>query len=360
MVDSLHRSHSTTRHTGHHHPRSRPGRVKGRKWQLEDVHHHLQYAVDIEMWTIPYYLTVMYSIKDPSEPAFRLIQSVVNQEMLHAQLAANVYNSFQPKEQHQQAPPLHIGPFNYTKEGGVPHLNFALDEEAVDKYGDQDARLGGLDLIRLGTMCLIELPESSPPSVDPSEVEYATIGDFYDALRVGMGQHPHHVHGNHNQVDYFKNFYRNLSHTTVTQDGSVGLDQALKLIDVITEQGEGRTNTNEGIPAEYQNTADGYNTSSSHFQKFNAIRDAFLSGREPATYSIDSNQKDTQPRQALALNFAKLLGSIQDLFNGGSDDGLFGVHMHTVGANILSCWRRGIVPEVSGIVPQSSSTGSMA
>ncbi len=349
MVDSLHESLSATRHAGHHHPRSRPGRVRGRRWHLEDVHHHLQYAVDIEMWTIPYYLSVMYSIKEFDEPAFRLIQSVVNQEMLHAQLAANVYNSFQPTEQ------LHIGPFEYVQvgqHGGVPHLDFDMDPDAMRKYGPPDARLGGLDLVRLGTMCLIELPESSPPPVDPNEEAYSTIGDFYEALRFGMRQHADAVRGNRNQVDYFKNFYRHLRYTTVTEDGPDGLDQALNLVEVITEQGEGRTNTNGEIPAEYRNTADGYNTSSSHFQKFNSIRDAFLSGRAPDTYPADPNKKDTEPQLVLADNFAKLLASIQRLFN-GSPDHDFGVLMPTVGANILSCW-------LKGVVPQYAPSGSMA
>jgi hypothetical protein len=350
MVDTSNTAQSTVRPAGHHH-HSRPKRVRHRRWHLADVHQHLQFAVAIEMWTIPYYLTVMYSIKDLGAPAFRLIQSVVNQEMLHAQLAANVYNSFQP------TPPLPIGPFTYAKEVGVPHLDFDLDSGAVDKYGKPDASLGGLDLTRIGTMCLIELPESSPPSPDPSEEHYATIGDFYDALKIGMGQHADAVIGHHNQVDYFKNFYRNLSHTTITQNGPDGLSQALELVQVITEQGEGRTHTIEEIPVEYRNTADGYDTSSSHFRKFNAIRDALLAGRAPATYPVDPHPTDTQPQQALKLNFAKLLGSIQELFNGGPA-GDFGVLMHTVGANILSCWRRGIVPQLSGIAPQSSLTGS--
>ena len=69
-------------------PLARPKPVG--RWTLADVHDHLEYAVNLEIWTIPYYLAVQYSIKDTGHPAFRLIRSVAHQEMLHAQLAANL------------------------------------------------------------------------------------------------------------------------------------------------------------------------------------------------------------------------------------------------------------------------------
>lgn len=322
------------------------------QWSLKDVHAHLEYAVNLEMWTIPYYLTAMYSIQDRSDSAFRLVQSVVRQEMLHAELAANAYNSFRP------ARDVRIGPFHYTKEGGVPHLNFASDLEAVHKYGEPNACLGGLDLPRIGTMCLIELPESHPPDPDPARQEYATIGDFYTALRSGMWQHVDEVRGNRRQLDYFGNFYRNLSDTTVTEDGQEGLNQALQLIDVITEQGEGSTNTDEHIPPAFQNTADGYDASSSHFLKFNTVRDDLLNGRPVGIYPADPDKEGTEPQRVLVENFAQLTSSIQGLFNGSqqhraSEPGLngrsFGALMSTVGANVLTCWRQGVVPRFSDI-----------
>lgn len=319
-------------------PRPRPVR----RWTPADVRVHLEYAVNLEIWTIPYYLTAMYAIKDPSQPAFRLIQSVVNQEMLHAQLAANVYNAFQPSER------LRIGPFHYTLEGGVPHLDFALDPAAVARYGRPDARLGGLDLPRLGTMCLIELPESQPPLLDSHREEYATLGDFYTALRFGMRQHAEIIRGDHHQVDFFANFYGNLSHTTVTDDGPAGLNQALSLVDVITEQGEGRTGTDEEIPPAYQNTADGYDPAASHFRKFNAVRDAVLSGQAPETYPVTSpDERDTEPQRVLAANFATLVAVIQELFNGGTGRERLGALMPTVGGNVLTCWRTGVIPRFS-------------
>lgn len=313
----------------------RPGPV--REWTIKDVHEHLQHAFDLEMWTIPYYMAVMYSIKDVSHPAFRLIQSVVHQEMLHAQLAANVYNAFPPEEKLRVSHPYYGGV--------VPYLNFDLDEDALRKFGEPNSSIGGLDSDRIGTMCLIELPESNPPSLDPQREEYATIGDFYTALRYGMGQFARQVRGGHHQVDYFGKFYRRLSTTTVTKDGPDGLQQALLLIDVIAEQGEGRL-THGAIPRDYQNTADGYDASSSHFSKFNSIRDAMLCHRGPATYASDPTKTD--PSQGvLKDNFEKLISAIGYLFNGEPIPGgrTFGELMSPVGASILACWQHGVLPQ---------------
>src|SRR5688572_2520585 len=64
------------------------------QWTLEQLQEHLQAAVDLEFWTIPYYMAAAYSIKDQGEEAFQLVLSVVNQEMLHVQLAANIANAY--------------------------------------------------------------------------------------------------------------------------------------------------------------------------------------------------------------------------------------------------------------------------
>lgn len=319
-----------------------PVRPKRNEWSLDDVLEHLKFAVNLEMWTIPYYMTVMYSIKDSSAPAFRLIQSIANQEMLHAQLAANVYNSFsfqRPKPER-----LELGPYLYTKKGGVPHIQFEKDPDALTKYGKPDAELGGLDCPRVNTMCLIELPENEPPSFDPNSTEYASIGDLYTALRFGMQQQVEQVVGNHRQVDYFKNFYGHLTQSTVTADGHAGLAQAFNLIELITEQGEGRCKVDEALPVEFQNTADGYNPSWNHFRKFNAIRDGLLTGNGPEIYQADPTQQNTEPQEELVHNFSKLCMSLEAQFN-GEESPDFGALMPTVGANIHTCWRSGVIPQ---------------
>ena len=64
------------------------------QWDIRHLHTHLQYAIDLEFWTIPFYLSAMYSIKDKNSRAYQLIRTIVNQEMLHLQSICNVANSF--------------------------------------------------------------------------------------------------------------------------------------------------------------------------------------------------------------------------------------------------------------------------
>ena len=309
-------------------------------WTLEDVHEHLEFAVNLEMWTIPYYMTALYSIRSNSDPSLLLLRSVVHQEMLHAQLAANIYNATQPSR------PLRLGPYLYEKDGKVPHLDFNLDPQAVKKYGQPDPQLGPLDLARMGTMCLIELPEIRRPPSAPTETEYATIGDFYDAVRTGLQQTSDAIRGGQTQIDYFGHFYNHLTTLTVTSDGAEGLQQAQLLIEAITEQGEGTKHEDGPIPEEFQNTADGYNTSWSHFRKFNAIRDGLVAGRIPELYFADPDQRNTHAQLQLVHDFGTLLRALERLFSGrGAPD--FGVVMPKVGASVLNCWRTGVVPQFS-------------
>ena len=54
----------------------------------------LQKALEVELFTIPPYLTALYSIKEGTNAeSVKIIQSVVMEEMLHATLVANVMNA---------------------------------------------------------------------------------------------------------------------------------------------------------------------------------------------------------------------------------------------------------------------------
>src|SRR5262249_48845155 len=56
-----------------------------------DLHYFLQKAIELEHSTIPPYLTAMFSLKPGTNRRIReLIRSVVNEEMLHMTIAANI------------------------------------------------------------------------------------------------------------------------------------------------------------------------------------------------------------------------------------------------------------------------------
>src|SRR5579863_9826727 len=116
------------------------------KWTQERLHAHLHDAVNLELWTIPYYLSAMYSIRDPSCDAYQLILSIVNQEMLHTQLICNLANAFGCLPRF--ATPVYGGP-------QIPHLDFNLDDpNPTLVFKPYSTEIGPLDAKRVNTMCL--------------------------------------------------------------------------------------------------------------------------------------------------------------------------------------------------------------
>jgi hypothetical protein len=312
------------------------------KWDLEHLHEHLQGAVDLELWTIPYYMTVMYSIKDPSCAPYRLIQAAVYQEMLHAQLASNVCNAYGYSPTF--AAPVYQGE-------AVPHINFSFDEpDPTQVFTPYSAELGPLDENRLNTMCLVEYPEwqtERQPDLKEDVFDYGSIGEFYDAILVGMCELRRHVRGDVKQVDYFGDFYQNYPQLTITKDGEQGYLQAVKLVDIITEQGEGQTEGDADVPPQYQNTADGFVESWPHFRKFMSIREL---ARRPATFS---GVRDPEPgsagylaQQRLIKHFGSFLKTLGALFGEG-DPGAFGSEMARLGGDVLACWQANAIPKFS-------------
>ena len=57
---------------------------------IQGLRTHLQWAVQVELTTIPTYLYAMYSIKDQTSESANVFRSVVVEEMLHVALASNL------------------------------------------------------------------------------------------------------------------------------------------------------------------------------------------------------------------------------------------------------------------------------
>src|SRR5687768_8553455 len=110
------------------------------EWDMKHLHAHLEGVIALELWTVPYYMSAMYSIKDPASKAYRLIQDVVHEEMLHTQLACNITNAFGFKPILRA--PQYGGPT-------VPHINFDLDDpNPTTIFHPFSTELGPLDLNR--------------------------------------------------------------------------------------------------------------------------------------------------------------------------------------------------------------------
>lgn len=307
------------------------------QWNIGHLRQHLQAAVDLEFWTIPFYMSAMYSIQDRKSDAFQKIQSVLNQEMLHVQLAANIANAYGLSPVFQA--PVYQGQT-------VPHLNYALDNpDPRPKYSPFSAEIGPFDLERVNTMCLIEYPEwytGHTPDLHDDVTEYGSIGEFYAAVAYGAGLLKDQLRGGVRQVDLFSAFYRNAPTLTITDSGEAGFRQAAMLVDMICDQGEG-TQTG-GIRREFQNTADDSWADETHYTKFTQIRD---SKPWPLTYPLKHDHAAEQRLQGILIEqFTQFRGALGALFAGENPQD-FSRLMMTVGAAIQNCWKSGVTPRFS-------------
>ena len=185
-------------------------------WTLANLQAHLQAALELELFTIPPYLTALYSIKDPSSQAYRLIRSVVVEEMLHLQLACNLLTSIGGR-------PMLTGTAAPQYPNPIPHI-------APAYY----IKLAAASVSQVKTFVAIETPTYSRPNPQPSygpAPSYATIGEFYGSVRNGfrcLGE----------------SIFTGDRTLQVTSYGSndvvvTNVVSAVRAIDVITDQGEG-------------------------------------------------------------------------------------------------------------------------
>lgn len=331
--------------------RPRPKAVLRGRWTLDALQEHLQFAVDLELWTIPYYLSALFSIKNAASEASQIIRTVANQEMLHMQLAANVANAYGGEV--SVTPPVYGD--------GIPHLDFRLDHpDPTLIFSPWSSDLGPLDATRLNTMCLIEYPDwQGKSNLDPDAAEYGSIGDFYHSVAIGAEELRQHIVGNRNQLDVFSRFYPGFSTPTVTRDGEYGWPQVQQIINAIVTQGEGRLDRGMAaekrarvlpwmrvfsgfIPPDLQNVADDLRPQSDHFEKF-----FYLKG-EPLPeiwVARDLTEAGAAAQARLRRNFADLCGILQAEMRG--EPGEFSPRMFQIGGDIVSCWKHGATPTFS-------------
>ncbi len=331
-------------------------------WTIQNLREHIQAAFDLELWTIPFYMSAMYSVKDRSTPAYQMIRTVVNQEMLHLQCAANLANAygFSPTV----SPPTYEGK-------KVPHLDFGKDNPAVTaKFTPYVAQIGPLDLEHINAMCLVELPEFIDDADGVGDVllqhvskrrvllhsnvaDYPTIGALYTAIYHGAELLQNQIRGGVRQIDYFSAFYRNAPSLTITESGAAGFHQVALLIQLIMDQGEGQSKSDPTVPKAFQNTADDKEPHEDHFEKFRGLRRAFLV--DPTKQPVDIHMADPAAEQSengqrlqniLVAQFSELTMLLESLF-GGENPGDFFPTMAGVGAAINNCWINGVTPKFS-------------
>lgn len=135
----------------------------------EDLCRHLQWAIELELSTIPLYLTALFSIEeDANREVQQLLRSVVMEEMLHMCLAANLLHAVRGNGPGPSvtgaAAPTYPGTLRHS-DGIEMHLR-SFGPEALELF------------------CSIERPAAheAPPQPD----HFDTIGQFYAAIRNGF------------------------------------------------------------------------------------------------------------------------------------------------------------------------------
>jgi rubrerythrin len=139
-----------------------------------DLHRYLRNAVKLEHATIPPYLTAIFSLKPGANQRIaQLIHSIVVEEMLHMTIAANILIAI----------------------GGHPEINkkgFVPDYPGPLPMEIGSGLIVGIEAFSIplveNVFMAIEEPEHPVPVRPPSlaeavEPEFATIGEFYDAIQ---------------------------------------------------------------------------------------------------------------------------------------------------------------------------------
>lgn len=195
---------------------------------LEDLFPLLQNAIELEHATIPPYLTANMSIKPgTNKEIWKIIHSIVIEEMLHMSIACNILNAL----------------------GGSPVLNqpgFIPSYPGPLPMGIGHGLIVGLEALSLpvikNTFMAIEEPENpldfpikNLQMLEAATLDFATIGQFYQAIQIQIRQlAPERLPGDpKKQMTDTTMFPADQLFPILTKQ------DAINAIDIIIEQGEG-------------------------------------------------------------------------------------------------------------------------
>ena len=273
---------------------------------LDDLARHLQWALSIELSTIPPYLCALYSISDLTSFACGLVRTVAIEEMLHLMQVANLMNA--------------IGARPSLADEFVPRYPSFIPHHAA---GGPFVQLQALSAELASTVFMpIEQPEASPHA-PPEGDDFQTLGQFYKAIEIGfanvvreLGEQG--VFGRDTGLQRSDTYFGlGGGHLIVVHD----LASAKAAIVEITQQGEGSTYPRPPLPGEeryggydhYGVRLDGtYGPilgvpwEMSHYRKFQQLADGTVA--MPATYPMQANPS--------ATDLAEDVRGVAELFDG--------------------------------------------
>ncbi len=364
-------------------------------WTPELVQEYMSGAARLEMWTIPLYLCVAYSIKNPDDPntpislpsalqaideanltgiedsqairdklandsgllakfAFYSILTVGIQEMLHTELASNVCNAIG-------------GTVDYTGVNGslapvydaehVPYIKVPADVAPLVK-------LGPLDKDSITLLQWIE-HYTNPSTNNGPQATYDTIGDFYQAVQSGLDSmwtdlYPQTGSPTPADLRQKDDWQTKVSGQTVEEysfsitvsgassDAKTLADQAIA---GIVSQGEGATGDHILVNPTFRmkdgNQIEIVFDTFTHWERFTIIKDLLDAGVTIDTWQAEVNPPDpvllAGIQQAMRQSLSSFLDALTAGFNSTNPLNLDA--MWDLGSRMYEAWQNGGVPD---------------
>lgn len=213
---------------------------------VDQLRTHFQTAVELEHSTIPPYLCALYSLDEQKNQfAYKVIQSVVMEEMLHMIQAANILTAIGGR------PALDNPAFIPEYPTFLPHSDDAF-KVGLQKFSKDTMK----------TFLKIEMPARKAAPPQPNH--YHTIGQFYAALRDALIHHSNAIFtGNPEWQIRPEQYYGGGGKLLAVYH----LDHAIEGINEIIGQGEGIDGTIEDSDYEMF----GEDVEYAHYFRFNEI-----------------------------------------------------------------------------------------
>jgi hypothetical protein len=323
-------------------------------WEKSDLHRHLQHALDLEIWTIPLYLTALYSIKDLPQnkheefpEAAKLIFSVVIQEMLHVEIIANLSNAL-------GYPPKFKLPV-YEESKGIPfiHPPYHLLPDDLKGY---EVKPQGLNKESLKLFCVIELPHTRKEIVWENASGYNSIAELYEALKCGVAALWNTCFvgetNNRKQKNNFKEYHNSHGKQHGFSIKINSLEEALKGIEAIVEQGEGADAKHVSpdfrphpITDEVVFEGAWFKGNLSHYQKFRILLHSHH--KIPPLYSEEMTENSATAHREMIDAYLNFWNEMEICFNTERNEmsAHFWSSMYALGNSIAKAWQLGMCPD---------------